>query len=96
MKTTHDCSSMASTLGNKSAAQGLSTVVDQRIQRVRNSDDRNEQGIMNCEICKVIQKLGLPKSAHELWFCTDKVMPRCRRRVAMVQRRNCRLRRVFA
>jgi len=51
---------------------------------------------MNCEICKVIQKLGLPKSAHELWFCTDKVMPRRRRRVAMVQRRNRRLRRGFA
>jgi hypothetical protein len=46
---------------------------------LRNNDDRNEEGIMNCEIRKVIQKLGLPKSAHELWFCTDKGMPRRRR-----------------
>jgi hypothetical protein len=45
---------------------------------------------MNCEICKVIQKLGLRKSAHELWFCTDKAMPRRRRRVAMVARRTRR------
>jgi hypothetical protein len=37
-----------------------------------NNDNRNEEGTMNCEICKVIQKLGLPKSAHELWICTDK------------------------
>ena len=33
---------------------------------------------MNHEICNVIQQLGLPKSAHELWFCTDKPMPHCR------------------
>ena len=71
-------------------------MVDRRSQRVRNNYNRNEEGTMNCEICKVIHKLGLPKSAHELWFCTDKGMPRRRRRVAMVQRRNCRLRRGFA
>ena len=51
---------------------------------------------MNCEICKVIQKLGLRKSAHELWLCTDKRMPRCRRRVAIVERTNRRLRKSFA
>jgi hypothetical protein len=71
-------------------------VVDRRPQRVRSNDDRNEEGTMNCEICKAIQKLGLPKSAHELWFCTDKGMPHRRRRVAMVQRMNRRLRRGFA
>ena len=70
-------------------------MLDRRLQRVRSSDDRNEEGIMNCEICKVIQKLGLPKSAHELWFCTGKVMPRRRRRVAPAQRSTRRLRRVF-
>jgi hypothetical protein len=42
----------------------------------------NEEGTMNCEICKVIQKLGLRKSAHELWLCTDKAMRRRRRRAA--------------
>jgi hypothetical protein len=29
----------------------------------------------NCEICKVITKLGLPRAVHDLWFCTDKQLP---------------------
>ena len=56
----------------------------------------NEERTMNCEICKVIQKLGLPKSTHELWLCTNKGMPRRRRRVAMVERRTRRLKKLFA
>jgi hypothetical protein len=47
---------------------------------------------MNCEICKVIRKLGLLKSAHELWLCTDKQMPCRRRRVAIAERTNRRVR----
>jgi hypothetical protein len=31
---------------------------------------------MDCEICKLIKKLGLRKSAHELWFCVAKKAPR--------------------
>ena len=26
---------------------------------------------MNCEVCKVIEKLGLDMSAHDMWFCVD-------------------------
>jgi len=43
----------------------------------------NDEHAMNCEICKVIRKLGLRKSAHKLWLCTAKQMPRRRKRVAM-------------
>lgn len=25
---------------------------------------------MKCEICNIIEKLGLDASAHDLWFCT--------------------------
>ncbi len=31
---------------------------------------------MDCEICKVIKKLGLSDSAHELWFCVAKKVRR--------------------
>jgi DNA topoisomerase IB len=27
---------------------------------------------MKCEICRLINKLGIPQSAHDLWFCPDK------------------------
>lgn len=27
---------------------------------------------MKCEICRLINKLGIPQSAHDLWFCADK------------------------
>jgi len=27
---------------------------------------------MNCEICRTIERLGLEKSAHDLWYCADK------------------------
>jgi hypothetical protein len=43
----------------------------------------NDEHAMNCEICKVIRKLGLHKSAHELWLCTAKQMPSRRRHVAI-------------
>lgn len=26
---------------------------------------------MECEICRTIERLGLDRSAHDLWFCTD-------------------------
>jgi hypothetical protein len=51
---------------------------------------------MNCEICKVIEKLGLRKSVHKLWLCTDKQMLRSGRRVAIVERTNRRLSKSFA
>lgn len=41
---------------------------------------------VSCEICAVIQKLGLRKSTHALWLCTDKQMPRRCRRVAIIGR----------
>jgi hypothetical protein len=56
----------------------------------------NDERAMNCEICKVIQKLGLRKSVHKLWLCTDKQMLRRRRRVAIVERTNRRLSKSFA
>jgi hypothetical protein len=27
---------------------------------------------MKCEICRLLNKLGIPQSAHDLWFCPDK------------------------
>jgi hypothetical protein len=26
---------------------------------------------MKCEICRLIDKLGIPQSEHDLWFCPD-------------------------
>jgi hypothetical protein len=79
---------MAGIVGNKSAAIGLSNS--------GGSKNGNEERTMNCEICKVIQKLGLPKSTHELWLCTSKGVPRRRSRVAMVEQRTRRLQHLFA
>jgi len=33
---------------------------------------RNGVLVMKCEICRLINKLGIPQSAHDLWFCPDK------------------------
>jgi len=33
------------------------------------------KNLKNCEICKVITKLGLPRAVHDLWFCIDKQLP---------------------
>ena len=85
---------MAGIVGNKSAACGLSNSVNRRPQVTKTTE--TEEGTMNCEICKVIQKLDLRKSAHELWFCIDKAMPHRRRRVAMVERAIRRPRKLFA
>jgi len=56
----------------------------------------NDERAMNCEICKLIQKFGLRKSVHTLWLCTDKQMPRRRRRVGIVEQTNRRLSKSFA
>jgi hypothetical protein len=57
---------------------------------------RDHEAAMKCEICRLIQKLGLGKSAHELWLCTDKQLPRRGRRVAVVDRMGRRASKSFA
>ena len=35
---------------------------------------------MSCEICEVIEKLGLNMSSHDMWFCVDK-QPDCHQHI---------------
>ena len=36
-----------------------------------------QANLMNCEVCKAIERLGLDASAHDWWFCADgRVMTR--------------------
>lgn len=44
------------------------------VERRKINPNRQTKGstAMKCEICRVIDKLGIPPSAHDLWFCPDK------------------------
>jgi hypothetical protein len=76
---------------NKSVARALShSRKSKRKTSPQQRQAENDERAVNCEICGVIQKLGLGKSAHELWLCTDKQVSGRGRRVAIVGRMNCR------
>jgi hypothetical protein len=80
---------------------GRTNIVDEENEKTTETSGQlkingNDERAMNCEICKLIQKLGLRKSAHDLWLCIDKQVQRRRRRVTIVERTNRRLSKSFA